>query len=117
MSIAKKVARARKRRAYRTRERLKASSWPRVSIFRSLNNIYAQVIQDQENRTVVSCSTIELKDLKGDKKTVAFEVGKALAKKALEEGITKAVLDRGPYLYHGRIQSLAEGLREGGLEI
>lgn len=121
MSKLKQIAQAKKRRAYRTREKLRhslsARGGVRVSVFRSLYNIYAQIINDQEGKTLVSCSTIELKELKGNKKAKAFEVGKELAKKALEKGINKAIFDRGSYLYHGRVKSLAEGLREGGLEI
>ncbi|EKE05167.1 MAG: 50S ribosomal protein L18P [uncultured bacterium] len=90
---------------------------PRVSVFRSLKYIYAQVIDDINSTTLVSCSSLELKNLKGDKKAIANAVGKELAKRAQEKGITTAVFDRGSFLYHGRVKALAEGLREGGLNI
>ncbi len=122
MSIEKKIAQRTARRKQRVRAKFKASELPRVSVFRSLNNIYAQVIIDQEQMTIASCSSLELtktklKDFKGDKKSLAYEVGKELAQRALEKGIKAAIFDRGQFLYHGRVESLAQGLREGGLKI
>lgn len=90
---------------------------PRVTVFRSLKNIYAQVIDDTTHATLVSCSSLELDKVSGDKKSVAHAVGMALGKKAKEKGIEKALFDRGSFLYHGRIRSVAEGLREAGLII
>lgn len=89
---------------------------PRLNVYRSLNNIYAQVIDDVKGVTLVAASTLELKDLKnGGNKEAALEVGKLVAKKAVEKGITNVVFDRGGYIYHGRVASLADGAREGGL--
>lgn len=90
---------------------------PRVSVFRSLKNIYAQLIDDAQQKTLASWSTLECKDLKGDKKSVAHAIGLKLAEKAKKTGITTVVFDRGIYLYHGRVKALAEGLREGGIKI
>jgi len=104
------------RRAMRVRQRFTHGKL-RVSVFRSLTHMYAQVIDDNAQKTVVSCSSLELKDIKGDKKEVAFTVGKELAKRALAQGISTAVFDRGPFLFHGRVKSLADGLKEGGLQI
>jgi large subunit ribosomal protein L18 len=107
-----------KRRELRVRSRIKAtSSLPRVSVFRSLQNIYAQVIDDSANATVASCSSQNLKEISGDKSTIARAVGKELAKRALSKGITAVVFDRGSSLYHGRVKALADGLREGGLTL
>ena len=106
------------RRAQRVRRRIKEeSTLPRVSVFKSLNHIYAQLIDDAVHKTLASCSTLELKDLTGNKKDVAHAVGMELAKRAKKAGITVAVFDRGQFLYHGRVESLAEGIREGGLQI
>lgn len=116
MSILRKLKRRVNRRALRVRKKFK-SELPRVSVFRSLKYIYAQVIDDVAKQTLVSCSSLELKDLKGDKKSVANTVGKELAKRALKKGVSKVVFDRGSYLYHGRVKALADGLREGGLKI
>ena len=105
------------RRAFRVRNVLKNNTeLPKVSVFRSLNHIYAQVVDMIAGKTVVSCSSLELK-VSGSKKEVARTVGKELAKRAIENGIKAAVFDRGRYLYHGRVQELADGLRDGGLKI
>ncbi|AYD39268.1 50S ribosomal protein L18 [Clostridium fermenticellae] len=90
---------------------------PRLSIYRSDKNIYAQIIDDINGVTLVSASTVE-KDFtdKGNNKEAAKKVGESIAKKALEKGIKEVVFDRGGYLYHGRVQSLAEGARESGLQ-
>lgn len=90
---------------------------PRVSVFKSLNHIYAQLINDAQQTTIASCSTKELDTLKGDKKEKAHAVGLELAKKAKKLGIETVVFDRGHFLYHGRIKSLADGLRDGGLKV
>lgn len=90
---------------------------PRLNVYRSLNHIYAQVIDDVAGKTLVSASTLD-KDLSlssTGNKEAAREVGKAVAKKATEQGIEKVVFDRAGYLYHGRIKELADGAREGGL--
>jgi len=117
VSIKRKIIQRKKRRALRSRKGLGSSSLPRVTVFRSLSNIYAQLIDDSKHTTLASCSTIELKGLKGDKKAKAHAIGLKLAEKAKKLGIEKAVFDRGQYLYHGRVKALADGLREGSLGI
>ena len=90
---------------------------PRLVVFRSNSEIYAQVIDDTKGVTLVAASSRD-KDLKatGTKTEKAKQVGQAIAKKALAAGIESISFDRGGYLYHGRVQSLAEGAREGGLK-
>ena len=117
MSNLKKIQLRSKRRKLRSRRRLNTDVLPRISVFRSLNQIYAQLIDDQQQKTIVSCSTLELKDLSGDKKEKARSVGKEIARRAIEKGVTKVCFDRGGTLFHGRIKALADGAREGGLEI
>ena len=93
---------------------------PRLCVFRSLNHIYAQIIDDVKGHTLVACSSVEkaiATQLEGlDKKGVAKLVGEKLAEKALAKGISVVVFDRGGYLYTGRVASLADGAREGGLK-
>ena len=93
---------------------------PRLNVFRSLNHIYAQIIDDAAGNTIVSASTLEapLKDSLsgGGNKEAAKAVGLLVAKKAVDKGIKEVVFDRGGYLYHGRVKELAEGAREGGLD-
>lgn len=117
MSILRKKAAARKRRMLHVRTKVRNAGLPRVSIFRSARNVYAQLIDDASHKTVVSCSTLELKELNGSKKERAHQVGKELAQRALKAGIDAAIFDRGKFLYHGRVAAIAEGLREGGLRI
>ena len=90
---------------------------PRLNVFRSLQNIYAQLIDDVNGVTLVSASSVE-KDFEeyGGNKSAARKVGEMLAKRAIEKDITDVVFDRGGYIYHGRVQELAEGAREGGLK-
>ncbi len=88
---------------------------PRLNVFRSLTSIYAQIIDDKAGKTLVSASSKDLKS-KVNKSEQATEVGKLVAAKAKEKGITKVVFDRGGYLYHGRVKALAEAAREAGLE-
>ena len=87
---------------------------PRLNVYRSLNHIYAQVIDDQKGETLVSASSIKLKT--GGNVASAKEIGKAVAELAVKKGIKKVVFDRGGYLYHGRIKALADAAREAGLE-
>jgi large subunit ribosomal protein L18 len=92
---------------------------PRLNVYRSLNHIYVQVIDDMSGTTLASASTVKGK--KGGKKTggnvaSAKEIGKEIAQRAQEKGIKKVVFDRGGYLYHGRIKALADAAREAGLE-
>ena len=89
---------------------------PRACVFRSNTNIYVQIINDEEGITLVSASSLELKDKKGSNIETAKLVGENLAKKAKKAGITKVVFDRGGYLYHGRVKALADAMRDGGLE-
>ncbi len=111
--IAKKHRRVRKK-IFGTPER------PRLAVYKSLKHIYAQIIDDTKGITLVSASTLdkELRDKLPEltKTEEAREVGKLIAKRALEKGITKVVFDRGGFIYHGRVKALAEGAREGGLE-
>lgn len=93
---------------------------PRLNVFRSLNNVYAQVIDDTKGHTLVSASTIDA-EVKGQIKSggniqAAKVVGQVVGKRAVEAGIKKIVFDRGGYQYHGRVKSLADGAREAGLE-
>ena len=90
---------------------------PRLSVYRSNKEIYAQIIDDTTGKTLSAASSRD-KDFKanGNKAEVAKEVGKAIAEKAKEAGIEAVAFDRGGYLYHGRVKQLAEGAREGGLK-
>jgi large subunit ribosomal protein L18 len=90
---------------------------PRLAIFRSVNHIYAQLIDDEKGNTVASAGSIE-KDLsvKGGNVEGAKRIGEKVAERAKEKGITKVVFDRGGYLYHGRVKALADAAREAGLE-
>ena len=90
---------------------------PRLNVFRSLNHIYAQLIDDVKGVTLVSASSVE-KDfgMTGGNKEAARKVGNMIAERALKNGIENVVFDRGGYIYHGRVQELAEGAREGGLK-
>jgi large subunit ribosomal protein L18 len=89
---------------------------PRLNVYRSLNHIYAQVIDDQKGVTIASASTLATKSKTGGNVAAAKEIGKAIAEKAQEKGVKKVVFDRGGFLYHGRIKALAEAAREAGLE-
>jgi len=117
VSIERKIKQRKQRRASRVRSTVAKTGVPRLSVFRSLKQISAQLIDDSQHKTLCSSSSLEHKDLKGDKKAIAKAVGLRLAEKAKKLGIDKAVFDRGSYLYHGRVQALAEGAREGGLTI
>ena len=90
---------------------------PRLAVFRSINHIYAQVIDDQQGHTLVAAASTE-KDLKGKGGNLdgAKLIGKTVAQRAKEKGITKVVFDRGGYLYHGRVKALADAARAAGLE-
>ena len=108
------------RKKFRVRNNLKKFSSPdrlRLSIFRSANNISAQIIDDKINKTIVSASSTE-KDMRKDKKKktdLSIALGEILAKRAAEKKINKVYFDRGGYKYHGRIKALAESLRKNGL--
>ena len=88
---------------------------PRLSVFRSLNHVYAQLIDDGASRTLAAASTVELK-AEGNGMAEAAQVGKAIAAKAKAAGVSSVVFDRGGFLYHGRIKALADDAREAGLE-
>ena len=114
----KKILRRQKIR-YRIRRKVKGtSSTPRVSVFRSNTEIYAQLIDDDNGVTIASSSSKE-KDIMAQKATKVDKskmVGNAIARKAIELGVKKVTFDRSGYLYHGRITAIADGAREGGLE-
>jgi large subunit ribosomal protein L18 len=104
------------RRAQRVRSRLKevANGRPRLSVFRSSKNISAQIIDDAKGVTVAAASSLEGKG-KGSDKDTAARIGKLIAERAIEQGVTDVVFDRGGYIYHGRIKALADAAREAGL--
>ena len=119
----KKVNKNKNRQARQIRVRKKISGTPerpRLNVYRSLKNIYAQVIDDVNGNTLVTASTsdVELKDniSNGGNKEAAKLVGELIAKKALEKGIENVIFDRAGYLYHGRVKELADGAREAGLK-
>ena len=106
------------RRAQRVRNHLKkvGNGRPRLSIFRSAKNIYAQVIDDERGVTLAAASTLEgEKKAKGSDKDAAAKVGALVAQRAIEKGVKDVVFDRGDYLYHGRVKALADAAREAGL--
>jgi large subunit ribosomal protein L18 len=118
MSEHKKSKQKSRRRSFRVRQRIKRdTTLPRVSVFRSHKQIYAQIIDDARGVTIASCSSLVLKLSTGDKKEAAREVGKRLAQQAKDAHVVAVVFDRGRYLYHGRVREVAEGLREGGLQV
>jgi large subunit ribosomal protein L18 len=88
---------------------------PRLAVFRSINHVYAQLIDDGASHTLAAASTVELK-AKGNGMAEAAQVGKAIAAKAKAAGVSSVVFDRGGFLYHGRIKALADAAREAGLE-
>lgn len=107
------------RRKARVRRTLKARAFgrPRLSVFRSDKNIYAQIIDDANGVTLASASSLD-KDLKiknGANQAAASEVGKTLAARATKAGVSEVIFDRGAYLFHGRVKALADAAREGGL--
>ncbi len=89
---------------------------PRLCVFKSSKNVYAQMVDDATGQTIVSASTLADK-INGKGKEAAAQVGKLIAERAKEKNITKAVFDRSGYIYHGRVQSVAEGARDGGLQV
>lgn len=114
-----KVIRRQKIR-YNIRKKISGTSQkPRLSVFRSNTDIYAQLIDDETGKTLAAASSKDkdIKAQKAPKATLSGLVGKAIATKAVALGITAVVFDRGGYLYHGRIKAVAEGAREGGLQL
>jgi large subunit ribosomal protein L18 len=119
MAISAKGA---ERRKARVRKALKARAFgrPRLSVFRSDKNIYAQIIDDANGRTLAAASTLD-KDVKGTVKNggsaeAAAVIGKLIAERGTKAGVAEVVFDRGSYIYHGRVKALAEAAREGGLQ-
>lgn len=113
------VRRAAKREKVHRRIRKKINGTkerPRLTVYRSNGEIYAQIIDDAQGHTLVSVSSRKMKELKGTKVERSKETGKSLAQMAKDKGISSVVFDRGGYLYHGRVKSFAEGAREGGLQ-
>jgi large subunit ribosomal protein L18 len=106
----------RKRIQLRIRKKIRGTAErPRISVFRSNSQIYAQLIDDVAGKTITATSSLEVKSEKSTKIATAGTVGKNLAVKAKEAGITNVIFDRSGYLYHGRVKALADGAREGGL--
>ena len=119
MSTNKKTLQKRRHRVRKALRR-NENTRPRLSVHRSGQNIYAQIIDDTKNVTLAAASTLD-KDMKGKLKTgadtkAAAEIGKQIAQKAVAAGIKEVVFDRGAFVYHGRIKALADAAREGGLE-
>ena len=118
MSLLKRLKARSKRRVFKVRKKqLSRGEKPRVSVSRSLQHIYAQVIDDAQQKTVASFSSMNLTNAKGTKKEIAKLVGLELGKAMIAKKIENAFFDRGGYLYHGRVQAVAEGLREAGVKI
>ena len=121
MDKSKEKQLARQRRHARVRRRVRGTpERPRLTVFRSLKHIHAQVIDDTQGHTLVAASTLDA-EVRGqlaekDKSAQAAVVGEVLAKRALEAGVERIVFDRGGYKYHGRIKSLADAARKAGLE-
>jgi large subunit ribosomal protein L18 len=116
----KKEAGDRRKARVRRAIRKAANGRPRLSVFRSSKQIYAQVIDDVEGRTLAAASSLE-KELRGRLKTgatveAAQEIGRLLAERAVQAGVSEVVFDRSGYHYHGRVKALAEAAREGGLQ-
>ena len=104
----------RRRRHFRVRKKVNGTAErPRLVVFRSLKHIYAQLVDDVTQRTLL---TVTDNGIEGKKVEKSFEVGKKIAARAKEVGVTGIVFDRGGYLYHGRVKAVADGAREGGLE-
>jgi large subunit ribosomal protein L18 len=104
----------RRRRHFRVRKKVSGTAErPRLVVFRSLKHVYAQLVDDNAQKTLM---TVTDNGLSGKKVEKSFEVGKKIAEQAKGAGVTKIVFDRGGYLYHGRVKAVADGAREGGLE-
>jgi len=110
--LEKRISRHKKVRSkiFGTKER------PRVAVYRSNKNIIVQFIDDQANKTIFGSKVLEVTKLKGSKSEKSSSLGEALAKKAIEKGISEIVFDRGGFQFHGRIKALADGLKKGGLK-
>lgn len=115
--VNKNATRKKKQRRMR-RKLIGNQERPRLCVFRSLNHIYAQIVDDFEGKTLAAASTLDLKDQieSGGNVEVAKQVGALIAEEAKKQGITKVVFDRSGYKYHGRVAALADGARENGLD-
>lgn len=108
---------ARLKRRKRVRAKISGTAaCPRLSVYRSLNHIYAQLIDDAAGVTLASAASVEKEFENGGNKEAATKVGELLAKRAAEKGIEECVFDRGGYIYHGRVEALAQGARSAGLK-
>lgn len=117
MAVHKKDRITAARRIMRVRAKVKRYGMPpRVSVFRSLKHMYAQIIDDMNHSTLAACSSLELENVQGDKSAIARAVGLELAKRAKAQGVDAVVFDRGRFKFHGRVKALADGLREGTLK-
>jgi large subunit ribosomal protein L18 len=117
----KAIAHQRTRRKFRVRNRLKSNATrPRLSVFRSLQHVYAQVIDDQSGRTLASASTADKalrEEIKyGGNREAAKRIGKVIAERSLAAGVSEVAFDRREYRYHGRVAALADAAREAGLK-
>ena len=118
MTVGKSREVGRIRRHSRVREKVKGSAdRPRLAVYRSLNQIYAQLIDDTAGRTLLAASSLEAKDAKEKKSERAKAVGAALGERAKKAGIGEVVFDRGGYRYHGRVKALADGVRAAGVKV
>jgi large subunit ribosomal protein L18 len=118
MTVGKSREVGRIRRHARVREKVRGSAArPRLAVYRSLAQIYAQVIDDDAGRTLAAASSLAAKDSKAKKSERAKAVGQALGEKAKQAGINEVVFDRGGYRYHGRVKALAEGVRAAGVKV
>jgi large subunit ribosomal protein L18 len=107
----------RQRVHFRIRQKMQGTTErPRLNVYRSLNHIYAQIIDDAKGETLLSASSLSAKIKTGGNVAAAKEVGKLVAERAIEKGIKQVVFDRGGYLYHGRVKALADAARAAGLE-
>ncbi|MFA5802412.1 MAG: 50S ribosomal protein L18 [Thermoleophilia bacterium] len=113
--IKRQAMRARRHKRVR-RKVAGTTARPRLTVFRSNQGIYAQVIDDLEGRTLAAASSLEVKESGLNKSQLAEKVGELLAARSKEKSIAKVVFDRGAYLYHGRVKALAEGVRKGGID-
>ena len=109
---------SRQRRHLRVRKKVEGSALrPRLVVTRSAKNTFAQLVDDVAGNTLASASTLEIRTAEGDKTAKAKQVGALIAERAVKAGITAAVFDRGGFAYHGRVAALADGAREGGLDL
>jgi large subunit ribosomal protein L18 len=116
MALSPRQSAARRAQRNRTRLRQLANGRPRLSVFRSDKNIYAQIIDDAQGVTLAAASSLEGdKKTKGSDKDAAARVGALVAQRAIEKGVKDVVFDRGGYIYHGRVKALADAAREAGL--